>query len=548
MKILAYLFPLVFIACNLQRPDSKSILLNVGVITSASSEATQAGMEILQKGGNAIDAAVAVSFALGLTEPAMSGLGGGTQILLSIPNKKPISINGTTWSPAATPIDATKTDLTYHRKSTIPSTVKVLDYAWRKYGSQKITWADLLQPAIDYAEKGFAIGPFRHKVYKKYEKALRESPYATAYWLMPDGTIPAIGDTIYQPVLAQTMRRLAQKGAADFYQGEIAQLIAQDMATNQGWITLEDLQNFPDPIELEPLKTSYRGYDIYTQPPPCGGWTVLMILNLLESFDKNDLNNPESRAEKLLQALHIAHKNRSDLPVEDLKNYTTAIQEKISKAYATKLLEDFSKIEQPTFSNQTDNGETTHFSVVDKNGMAVAVTASINAYFGAKAAAPKLGFLYNTYMDDFELGQPEHPFAIRPQAMAYSSMSPTIVQKDGATVLVLGSPGSARIISAVAQITQLWIDSDLGIKKIVAMPRFHAVNGKMYLENIENHSTTIQNLRKKGFEIAFPTYDLMQNERNAYFGGVHAIAKENGRWKGVADIRRDGLAAQIINP
>ena len=143
-------------------------------------------------------------------------------------------------------------------------------------------------------------------------------------------------------------------------------------------------------------------------------------------------------------------------------------------------------------------------------------------------------------MDDFELGKPQHPFAIRPNAMAYSSMSPTIVQKDGQTVLVLGSPGSARIISAVAQVTQQWIDSDLGIVEVVAMPRLHSVDGKVYLENNDG---ILDVLRSEGFEVFFPADDLARNGMNAYFGGIHAIAREGELWKGVADPRRDGLSS-----
>ncbi len=514
-----------------------------GVVTTATPEATDAGVEIFKMGGNAIDAAVAISFALGVTESAMSGLGGGTQILLSLPGKKPISINGATVSPIATPINAAKNDLTYHRRSTVPSTVKVLQYAWKKYGSGKIAWADLLTPAIRYAEEGFEVGEFRHKVYKKYERGLKKSPHNTHFFLMPDGHIPAPGDTLKQPILANTLRRLAANGADDFYQGEIAQKIAADMEANDGWISLEDLKSFPDPTELEPLHTTFRGFDVYSQPPPCGGWTALLVLNIMENYESEELQlGLESRFKKVLQALHLAHKDRKELPVTDLINYHESVSQKVDKQYANRLLEDF---KPPVVLQMAEEkgGETTHFSVVDKDGTAVAVTASINAYFGAAAASPELGFLYNTYMNDFTLDNPEHPFAIQPGLMNYSSMSPTIVQKEGESVLVIGSPGSARIISSVAQLTQLWIDSSISIEKVVAAPRLHSVNGKIYLEKMEVPHEWLAHFREQGFELAFPTYDLMTDGRNAYFGGIHAIAKENGKWVGAADPRRDGKVA-----
>jgi gamma-glutamyltranspeptidase/glutathione hydrolase len=542
MKKLSILFLLFLMGCSTPAPKTDSDLQH-GIVSAASPEAAQAGMDILKAGGNAIDAAVAISFALGVTEPAMSGLGGGSQVLFAPSGQVPIAINGTTFSPAATPVDATEEDLQYHTRTTIPSTVKVMEYIWEKYGSGNISWSELLQPAIEYAEEGFVIGLFRHMVYKKYESALKKSPFYTSFVLMPDGNIPAPGDTLRQPLLAQTLRRLAQAGAEDFYSGEIAQQIAKDMRQNGGWISLEDLQNFPEPVELQPLSIDYRGYQVYSQPPPCGGWTALLMLNVLQESEADQLQyDTEERFLALTQALALGHQDRKERPITDLIDYEQAAKEKFSRSYAHSLLANSLTTEVP---ETTKDGETTHFSVVDKEGNAVAVTASINAYFGARAASPELGFLYNTYMDDFFLGQPDHPFAIRPGAMAYSSMSPTIVQREGDNVLVIGSPGSARIISAVAQLTQLWIDSDLGIEQIVGLPRLHSVNGRVYIEDMPSiPNDWVQQLRDRGYEIAYPTYDLTSGALNAYFGGIHALAKEEGGWKGAADPRRDG---EVIN-
>ena len=536
MRISLLLSLLLLTTCT--PDDTQSPPAANGLVSSASPEATLAGRQILDKGGNAADAAVAIAFALGVTEPAMSGLGGGTQVLLSIPGKDPIAINGTTLSPALTPVTATKADLTYHKRSTIPSTVKVLHYLWKKYGSGAIAWAELLDPAIGYAEKGFVVGTFRHLVYKKYEKELLNSPYHTYYWLTPEGRIPAPGERIRQPVLATTLRRLAQHGAADFYSGDIAREIASDMAKNGGWITLEDLQNFPEPSELPALHTTFRDYDVYSQPPPCGGWTVLQILNLLEESPAAMLQSADQYWIKLTTALYLGHLNRDMAPVTDLSQYEPYTRLKTSKD----ILEEVKANWPP--SEQSSGGETTHFSVVDDTGMALAVTASINAYFGAAAASSKLGFLYNTYMDDFQLGQPSHPFAIGPGKMAYSSMSPTVVRKDGQNVLVIGSPGSARIISTVAQIARQWMDAqEKDIKASVAAPRVHVYDNKVLFEALapSEQATILPYLEKQGMEIAFPTYDLQINGLNAYFGGVHALAWENGRWKGAADPRRDGL-------
>lgn len=526
------------LACN---HSASNDIVNKGVVSAASPEAAKAGAMILQKGGNAIDAAVAVAFALGVSEPAMSGLGGGTQILMSIPEQEPIAINGTTFSPIATPMEVGDT-LNYHRRSTIPSTVKVLDYVWRKYGSGKISWADLLEPAIHLAEEGFVVGSFRHKVYYRYRNALQKSLHHANVVLMPDGSIPAPGDILQQPILANTLRRLAIHGANDFYQGQIAKSIATDMIENDGWITLADLQNFPNPKELPPLQTTYRDFEVYTQPPPCGGWTVLQILHILEKSATEELKlNSAFRLEKLAKALELGHADRANNPIPDLSNYQAFIQEKLDKEYAVELLKkDFKAV-----PSSEVNGETTHFSVVDTDGIAVAVTASINAYFGAKAAAKDLGFLYNSYMDDFKFGQPDHPYAIAPHRMAYSSMSPTIIRRHGKNVLVIGSPGSKRIISTVAQLSQVWMDEGIDIQDLLRLPRVHVNQKKLYLEDMQLPSKVLDQLRHLGYKIAFPSYSLMQNNRNAYFGGVHAVAFEKEHWVGAADLRRDGAVENV---
>ncbi|MEL7118404.1 MAG: gamma-glutamyltransferase [Bacteroidota bacterium] len=535
---LTILFLSLFLGC--ESTDIANNTQQNGLISAASPEAAEAGRRILDAGGNAIDAAVATAFTLGVTEPAMSGLGGGTQVLLSIPGEAPVSINGTTFSPANTPIDATDDNLTYHKRSTIPSTVKVLDYIWRKYGSGKISWAQLLQPAIEYAEEGFKVGPFRHMVYKKYEARLKRSPHNTQYFLMPNGNIPGPGDVLKQPVLANTLRGLAKKGGDEFYKGEMAEQIAADIQSNGGWISLDDLNNFPEPVELEPLTINYGDYQVYSQPPPCGGWTTLLIMQLLQEqgYQKNTFSDSTLHFH-LISALQLAQADRQEAPVTDLFDYESEVAVKLTKEYAQSLLKRKSSW-QKALTKEKESGETTHFSVVDGQGIAVSVTASINAYFGSRSATKGLGFLYNSYMDDFVTEQPDHPFAIKPGAMAYSSMSPTIVKKEGQNVLVLGSPGSRRIISTVAQLAAAWMSGHGSFPDLVNAPRVHARSNRIYLEDNDIPFGWKQKIINPKWVIAYPTYDLTQNGRNAYFGGVHGMAFEKGQWVGAADPRRDG--------
>lgn len=502
-----------------------------GVVSSASPEATQVGVKILEEGGNAIDAAIAISFALGVTEPAMSGLGGGSQLLVALPDELPFLINGTTYAPVLTDPRISSDSLTYHKRSTIPSTVKVLSYAWKKYGSGNLSWEQLLSPAIELARDGFVVGQFRAEVYKMYEKSMTTSPYSTALWLKPGNITPTVGDRIVQPILARTLERLAEYGADDFYNGEIANAISKDMEDNQGWIRKDDLANFPEPEELPALHIAFKDYDVYSMPPPGAGYAVLQILKLYEKLESNNQDTPPH--ELWAKSLKAIHTDRDRNPLLDMNNYQNEINDKLSDDYLDQINS------QQTATDTVDvGGETTHFSVVDKHGMAVAVTASINAYFGAKAASSELGFLYNSYMDDFEFENPSHPAAIRPGAMAFSSMSPTIVKKDGKNVLIVGSPGSKRIISTVAQVVASWI-SERDIEGAVNQKRFHTSGKSLYVEDL----TLADNLESKGlegFRIRKANDNLLRNGLNAYYGGVHAIGLQNNSWVGAADPRRDG--------
>jgi gamma-glutamyltranspeptidase/glutathione hydrolase len=531
------LIALLFLSALSCKQNSENNI--IGLVSSATPEASKVGEQIFLKGGNAIDVAVAVSFALGVTEPAMSGLGGGTQVLLSIKNGKPFAINGTTLSPANTPTNMADT-LTYHRRSTIPSTVKVLDYLWRTYGSGKVSWSELLDPAISLAENGFTVGKFRAKVYNQYEAKLLKSKFNTSFFLIDGNRIPVENEILKQPVLANTLKRLAKFGANDFYIGEIAKDIAKDMQKHNGWITMKDLQDFPQPNEVPALVSSYKEMNVFSQPPPCGGWTVLLALNVMELLSKeHTLNNTD-----ITEALYIAHNDRDVDPITDLVNYDSIVNIKVSKDYAELLLTNNSDLNKKKENNES--GETTHFSVVDPFGNVIAVTSSINAYFGSLSASSDLGFLYNTYMDDFIFENPDHPFAIRPNAMAYSSMAPTIVQQDGENVLVLGSPGSERIISSVAQITAKWIENN-DIDKLIKDSRIHVSKNNLYLEDQDDYISINKYILEK-FELQNKHANknlVITKGLNAYYGGIHAIAKENEKWVGVADPRRDGKSIEV---
>ena len=539
MKIKYYITSITFCALFLSNLFAQEKKETKNLIASATPEATEAGALIFEKGGNAVDAALAVAFALGVTEPAMSGIGGRTMLILSIPNQEPIAIGGISLTPSVLQTDITKENLTYYKQVSIPSQVKVLHYTWKKYGSGKLKWEELLEPAIKFAKEGFVVGVHRHHVFKRLEKKMKASPYHNNELLI-DGNIAAVGDLIKQPILARTLQRLASHGADDFYKGDIAKEIAEDFKTNDGWITYNDLVNFPEPKEHKPLCVNYRGYDVYSFVPPSGGWQVLQVLNLLELSNVNDINkNNLKRTRILMKALNLSHNNRLDNAIVDYDNYQKEIEEKLSKNYAKQLLNSSVKVDNNSVKNKdNDQGETTHFSVVDRQGIAVSVTSSIGSYLGSLTSTKKLGFFYNSYLNSlmgFGLGK-----LLEPNTSIPSSMSPSLVRKNGENVLVIGTPGSKRIVSTISQLIQLWVDSNISIAEIIKYPRVHAIQNKVYLENEKIKGEDLQEIRREGYKITFPAYDLTKQGLNAYFGGVHAIEFKHDKWVAAADPRRDG--------
>ncbi len=511
-------------------------------VAAATPEAIEVGDFILHQGGNAVDAAVAVALTLGVTEPAMSGLGGRTMLILSFPNQEPIAIGGHSITPQFVDTLATRANISYYQQISIPSQLKVLSYTWQKYKSGNLSWEEIVQPAIDYAEKGFVLGLHRHQVFVKNAKQLQESPHHNRE-LMIDDNIPFVGDLIRQKSLANTLSRIAKFGAEDFYSGEIARKMADDIKEHGGWITYKDLSNFPDPIEYAALHTTYRSYDVYSFPPPGGGWQVLQALNLLEQFDPSIIaENNRQRTKKIIEILNICHNDRLANPINDYYNYSNEVKQKVSKKYAVELLLQEDELMKSKKNGKIDSnkgsGETTHFSIVDDSGLAVSVTSSIGAYFGSKTSTKELGFFYNSYVKSllgFGLGKQLKGHTIIP-----SSMSPSLVRKDGATVLVIGTPGSKRIVSTIAQLIQLWVDGQESIHELINLPRIHAISNRVYLEDTSVKFDFLSTLRKEGYSIASPSYSLTKSGLNAYFGGVHAIEWRDGKWISASDPRRDG--------
>ena len=505
-----------------------------GIVSTAAPEATNIGVEVLEQGGNAFDAAIAISLALGASEPAGSGIFGQTVMLVQPANGEPFVIQGSTFSPANIPASATRQQLVTGRTaSTIPSNLKVLSFTHQKYGSGNLSWEELLTPTVSLYKKGFVVGPFRHRAFNHYGMGLKGQNEAANIFLKPDGTSYQVGEVFRQPIMAGTLARIARGGADEFYKGDMAREIATDMRNNGGWITYDDLANFPDPKIVPAIKSTYRDHEVVSLPPPFGGWIMLQILNLLETStpDAISLDNSQRRI-ALLNAMRLGHAARVNDPVPSFYDYDDNISIKLSKKEAQKMIEHY---------KNGKGGETTHFSVVDAEGNAIAVTQSIDNYFGALVVHPTLGFLYNNYMQSFRLENDGSPYVLKTNEMPLSSMAGTIIKKDGEIKVVLGSPASARIISAVAQVSSYWIDVEENIEKAVAAYRVHVVpENRAYIEGPDIDNELLMAIASNGYDLKRPAYGVSDSQYDPYFGGVHALTKEKGQWTGAADPRRDG--------
>jgi gamma-glutamyltranspeptidase/glutathione hydrolase len=516
---------------------------DAGCVAAGTPEAARAGAEILEEGGNALDAAVAVSLVLGVTEPAGSGIGGQSTFIVHPEEGEPFVLNGTSFSPQHTPTNGALTDLNGHRATTVPSNLKVLDFAWRKHGSGCLSWQRLVEPAINCALEGYPLGPFRRRALLRHEGCIRRNPVAAMLLLAPDGSVPAEGTRMVSRQLGKTLKRIAMQGAEDFYTGEVAREIARDMSANGGWLTEKDLGRLPEPDVEAPIHGTYRGFDVLTLPPPGAGWVVILALNILEQAPEEAVSREKAeRTVWLAEALRIAHRHRSFRPIPNPVDYEEAVSRKISKEKAQRIMRTMIR---------AGSGETTHFCVVDRHGTVVGVTQSLNSYFGAKTADEKLGFLYNDYMREFIAGVERHPHGLRSFSMPHSFVSATVLAQDGSPRLVLGSPGDDRIISAIVQVLSHWVDVGRGIQAAVRAPRLHTLrHGELLLEKKPRGENELLFLEEHGYSVHLPLSGMFAGNLNPYFGGVHALAREGAGWCGAADPRRDGTVAyaQQVKP
>jgi len=474
------------------RPDKSS----VGMVMSTQKIANDIGMQVLKEGGNAIDAAVAVGYALAVVHPVAGNIGGGGFAVIHTAVGENVTLDFREVAPGKATWDMyldkdgnviPNASVEGYLAAGVPGTVAGLSAMLNRYGSKNL--ATLIQPAINYAENGFNVTARQAETFNEYAPRLKKFASSKQYFLKSDGSNYKEGEVFVQKDLAKTLRLIAQKGPDAFYKGEIAELIAKDMSANGGIITKEDLAKYK-PIWREPVKGTYRGYDIISMSPPSSGGThIIQILNVLEGFDLKSMGYGSSQAVHVLaEAMRYAYADRSEfmgdpdyikIPLKGLisKDYAAEIRSKIDLNKATPSTDV--KPGQPAMHEGTN---TTHYSIVDKWGNAVSITYTINDYYGSGAAVKGAGFLLNNEMDDFSIKPGVANIyglvggdanAIEPYKRPLSSMSPTIILKEGKLFMVVGSPGGSRIITTVQQVISNVIDYDMNIREAVDAPRVH---------------------------------------------------------------------------
>jgi gamma-glutamyltranspeptidase/glutathione hydrolase len=549
-----------------------------GIVVSVHELASRAGVEMMQAGGNAVDAAVATGFALAVVHPGAGNLGGGGFMLVRMADGKVHFLDYREKAPAAAKADMyldaqgnviEGASQIGYKSIGVPGSVAGMVYAEQKYG--KLTLQQVMAPAIRLARDGYALSWEGARDFQR-DRSLGKFPESRRIF-QRDGNYYQPGEIFRQPDLARTLERIAAK-PDDFYKGALARELAAAMQKGGGLITADDLAHY-EVKEREAVRGTYRGYEIISAPPPSSGGAVLIeSLNILEGYDLAKMGDRSAesihytteafRRAFFDRAEFMGDPDSSKIPVAQLidKKYGTAWRESIEADHASaskglKRPAIFSELEQyaashpqPTANHESPN--TTHYSVVDAEGNAVAVTTTLNGWFGARVTAEGLGFLLNDEMDDFS-SKPGAPNsdgliqgaanAIGPGKRPLSSMTPTIVVHDGKPFLVLGSPGSSKIITTVANVLMGVIDYGMNIQESVNAPRFH----HQWMPDVLNMEQwfspdTVQALQKMGYNLQI---GLRYGEFvSPYWSDAECIAidPKTGERLGATDGRHNGKA------
>lgn len=532
------------------------------MVASQHELASKIGADIMKRGGNAVDAAIAVGLALAVVYPEAGNIGGGGFMLIRFKDGRTTSIDYREMAPKAATrdifigkdgkvISGEGGSTVGYRASGVPGTPAGFDYAFKKYGSGKLKWSELVTPARKIAQDGYVLSYRLAELFKAYKNNLEKYADSKKIFLN-GGKYYAEGDLFKQPELAQTLSRIEQNGANEFYTGKTAQLIAADMKANNGLITLEDLKNYK-PKERVPLKGNYRGHEVITMPPPSsGGIVMLQVLEMLEPYDiKKMTYNSAEKYHVLAEALRRSFADRAEFMADP--DFADVPVNKLLDADYLSSRGKTIDLKKASSSKEIGHGkiignepmDTTHYTVVDAEGNVVSNTYTINDLYGSAVTAKGTGVLLNDEMDDFAArpGTPNLFGLIQGERnkveggkRPLSSMTPTIVmRKDGKPWFAVGARGGPRIITAVLQTVINMIDHDMNIQQAMDAPRIH-------------HQWFPDEIRAEPYGMSPDTQRILESMGHKFGNvGYNASATgieidEKGVRLGAIDSRSDGLA------
>ncbi|MDG1703285.1 MAG: gamma-glutamyltransferase [Pseudomonadales bacterium] len=538
-------------------------LADGGMVATRSSWASQVGADILSQGGNAVDAAVAVGFAMAVTYPSAGNLGGGGFMVIHLADGTVITNDHREKAPSAASRDMfldengdviKELSLHSHLAAGVPGSVAGLLDVLEKHGT--MTRAQIIQPAIDLAAKGIVLDRDMAEGFARRAEAFAKYP-ASAAVFTHDGKLYQIGDRWVQKDLAATLRRIKDKGRAGFYQGKTADLLVAEMQRGGGLISHQDLLDYRS-VWREPIRGTYRGYEIISMPPPSSGGVLLVqMLNMLEAHDLAAMGYGSAQAiHTMIEAERRAYADRAQ-HLGDMDFYPVPIQQLIDKKYAKARFADFDPAKAGK-SEDIESGqlapesmETTHASVMDAQGNAVSYTTTLNLSYGSKIVVSGAGFLLNNEMDDFSAKENTANYygvigrqanAIEPGKRMLSSMTPTIVLKDGVPMLVTGSPGGSTIITTTMQVILNVIDHQMSLSDAVSSPRFHHqwVPDRVLVEPFALSPDTRKVLEAKGHK------QLLDLGTRFSLGDANSVLRTDRGFEGMADPRNAGTAMGVF--
>lgn len=502
-----------------------------GMVATGSTFATDAAVNILSSGGNAVDAAAAACLALMVTDPANTSLGGRAQILLRLKDGRVIAIDGATQTPASVTKLSEKEDRQGYAIVPVPGALAALYEMVQKYG--KLKFADVMQPAIELAENGFKVPPRLAASWARTRDALQKNEGAAQNFLKPDKSAYTTDEIFRQPRLARVLSEIAKSGTDVFYRGEFADAIARDVSAHGGYIRKNDLQKYRAQKGVV-VRTEYRGYQVVSAGGRAWGNTLAELLNILKHFSVNSNEPTALEVEIIARTIAQAMADRpQEIGTLKPKVAGYSLSKISSEQFGKKRAEEIKRllpIEKSSTQQEIKPDDTTHLSVMDADGNSVSLTTSIGPAFGARVATPELGFLY------------AHSYRMRsdptPLSRDLTEMTPSIIFRDKQALLVIGGAGSERIPTAVLQVISNVIDRGYSLEKAMLTPRIFCLNNKLRMHRGFSEEM-VEALRKRGFEI-----EMVESDASRHQGLVHAVQYDpkTKEFFGAADIGDSGSA------